>query len=577
MNGMKKGTKIVLVGLLVLLSACEKELLPKNGGEKVAVIFSASSGGYDAPEAVRSFSGKERTVASASARVKDDFYLFMKLVEDADIDADELRATNSPLIEGQALHLEAYYVSSGLLAGAADYHVNAAGIPVLDDPDSPLELDPADGPFDFRAYSYYQSTDAISTTDIDPTVSDLIWGETLNQAIDETEAGRTVTILLKHCFSKVRVKLSVGEISNAAITALGTVTVGTGQKVDLDVADGSLTASGTAVTQTVSGWVDANGDAVNVAAPFSKTALWSGYGLFYPSPTKVTISSITVTIGGVAHAFSGLSAAFAEALDVGKHYTLVVDLKKVIFASSNIFWQGVTNTGDPQYPGYLTFLDNGSGSGYQGVFFRWGALVAASPYGGTYGGDVWNNVTVYVPNTNDGTWTNPLKKNGGVGLGNPIATGIFTDRSENYLYDHPDFGNRQGDICSYLTGKPGVPAGNWRMPNSAEFGADTDYSTNTWGSVSISGSGEDQVAGKGTPNGGQSYYASSVAPLFFPAGGYRTPDSEAIQINGHGYYWSGTPYTNTTHAYGMSPNSGDVTALDVEDRWLAIPVRCVKI
>jgi hypothetical protein len=576
MNGIRREIGLVLAGLLVLLSACEKELLPKNGGEKVAVIFSASSGGYEAAEAVRSFSGKGRTVASASARVKDGFYLFMKLVEDAE--GDDLRATNSPLIEGQAVHLEAYYVSSGLLAGAADYHANAAGIPVLDDPNLPLELDPADGPFDFRAYSYYQSTAAISTTDIDPTVSDLIWGETLNQAIDETEAGRTVTILLKHCFSKVRVKLNVGEISNAAITGLGTVTVGTGQKVDLDVSDGSLTASGTAVIQTVNGWVDANGDAVNVAAPFSKTALWSGYGLFYPSPTKVTISSITVTIGGVAHAFSGLSAAFAHALDVGKHYTLVVDLKKVIFASSNIFWQEVTNTGDPQYPGYLTFLDNGSGSGYQGVFFRWGSLVAASPYGGSSNSEAWNTVTAYVPNTNDGTWKNPLFKNSGVGLGTPILTDIFTDRSENYLYDHPDFDNRQGDICSYLTGKPGVPAGNWRMPNSAEFGADTDYSTNTWGSVSISGSGADQVAGKGAVyGGGQTYYASSVAAISFPAGGYRTPNTEVIIINGHGYNWSGTPYTNTTHAYGMSVNSGGVTALNVEDRWFINPVRCVKI
>jgi hypothetical protein len=570
MNGMKKGTEIVLAGLLVLLSACEKDILPKNGGEKVAVIFSASSGGYEAAEAVRSFSGKGRTVASASARVKDDFYLFMKLVEDGE--GDDLRATNSPLIEGQAVHLEAYYVSSGLLAGAADYHANAAGIPVLDDPNLPLELDPADGPFDFKAYSYYQSTAAISTTDIDPTVSDLIWGETLNQTIDETEAGRTVTILLKHCFSKVRVKLSVGEISNAAITALGTVTVGTGQKVDLDVADGSLTASGTAVTQTVSGWVDVNGDAVNVSSAFSKTALWSGYGLFYPSPTKVTISSITVTIGGVAHAFSGLSAAFAHALDVGKHYTLVVDLKKVIFASSNIFWQEVTNTGDPQYPGYLTFLTSG-GSNYQGVFFRWGSLVGNSPTGTTQ-----NDIYIYTPNVNDGTWGMSILKNAPVPQsGWPPADGTSTDLSENYLYDHPDFGNYCiGDICSYLTGKPGTPAGDWRMPNAAEFGAATDYGHTTYSTGSVSG--VDQHMGKGTVNRGQTYYASSVATTF-PASGYRAPSNAYWYgaVAERGLYWSGTAGVSTSDAYRLEIGSGSTFSIIYAERLTIYPVRCVKI
>jgi hypothetical protein len=281
----------------------------------------------------------------------------------------------------------------------------------------------------------------------------------------------------------------------------------------------------------------------------------------------VTINNITVTVGGTPHTFPVLSATFAEALVAGKHYTLVVDLKKVTFAGSNIFWDGER----------LTFLDNGAGGGYQGVFFRWGALVGLSPYGDESGNsEVWNNAIAYTPNVNDGTWTAGVVKNSAMTYGWTVATGTSTDLSENYLYDNPNFSGGQGDICAYLTGKTGVPAGNWRMPNAAEFGVATDYSTSTWSSVSISGSAADQVAGKGTPNRGQHYYASSVASLFFPAGGYRTATTAVSRLNNYGYNWTGTPGSTTDYAYYMGVLSGGATVGE-NGRNNFFPVRCVKI
>jgi hypothetical protein len=436
----------------------------------------------------------------------------------------------------------------------------------------PLEVDPALGPYDFKAYSYYQSTDAISTTDIDPTTSDLIWGETLNQAIDETETGRTVTILLKHCFSKVRVKLSVGEISNATITGLGSVTIGGSETVNLDVEDGSLSLSGTAMAQTVGGWVDAavGGQAVDVGEPFSETALWSEYCLSYASLVKVTIYNIKVTVGGTDYAYSVLSTSFTEALSPGRHYTLVVDLKQIIFASSNIYWDATLNSGT----GGLRFLASG-GSNYQGVFFLWGSLVGVSPYGGLSGGYVGSQVYVYSPNINDGTWTRALAQDHPLSLGSSMTGGDYTNRGENYLYDHPDFANYKGDICSYLSGRSGVPTGNWRMPNAAEFGVKADYSTNGWITVTVSGSTEVQQAGMGTTSDGRYYNATSVASPWFPVGGCRS--NNVLASSNYGYFWSGTPASTTT-AYNLYMGASAGISIDPNPRYaLHYPVRCVKI
>jgi hypothetical protein len=287
----------------------------------------------------------------------------------------------------------------------------------------------------------------------------------------------------------------------------------------------------------------------------------------------VTINNITVTVGGTPHAFPVLSATFSEALAAGKHYTLVVDLKKVTFAGSNIFWDATLNSGS----GGLTFLDSGGNYGSQGHYLRWGSLPGISPSGGSTSSEAYNNVMVYTPKVDDGTWIAAVFKNSPVGVGYYTAAPIFTDLTENYLYDHPDFENYYGDICAYLTGKSGVPAGNWRMPNAAEFGVATDYSTSTWSSASVSGSAADQVAGKGTPGRGQSYYASSVASLFFPAGGYRPPNS-SIQFNYYGYYWSGTPGNtgSTDYAYRMDVRSGGVGILE-DGRLNQFAIRCVKI
>jgi hypothetical protein len=515
------GRASLLVALLFLFAACEKDL-PGTSGGKVAIIFSLGSSEAEAP---RSFSLREPERSEVEIANEENYFLSATLAPDE----EGLRAvTTSALIENQKVHLEAYTHSDGSFAGAADYHANAAGQLVLDDPDSPLEVDPAEGPFDFAAYSYYKSTAAISTTSIDPRTDDLIWGHIENQTITETEAGRTVSFNLKHKFVKVRVKISVGKIDGATITDIGTVTIENQSTVDLTVQDGSLSNYTNVGALDVSSSLDTDDDVTYL----------SDYYVFHPSPTKVNISSIEVTVSGAPTTYNNLFATFTQGLTEAGNYTLAVDLEKFGFSGSNIYWDGERLTFDktasnPSNPGL-------SSRYYQGVFFSWGSLVGVAPIGGS-------DPTFYIPPEN-GVEEWEVKAMSASGLSVSTSYGSsppYTVPGGNdaiYLYNHEDFSNYRGDICSYLTN------GSWRMPTNSEFGSAWDYSWVNGSSATMN------LEGTATITAGR-----MRDYVFFPvAGFYRFFQGIYPQLLGvNGIYWSGSS-NGVIYGYGINFNDSFV-------------------
>jgi hypothetical protein len=342
----------------------------------------------------------------------------------------------------------------------------------------------------------------------------------------------------------VRVKIKNG-VTDAAITGIGAVTIAGGQKVNLTVKDGSLASAG-AVTQSVGNWEDEDGTALG--STFSEEVIVSDYALFYPSPTRVTIGSISMNIGGKPLTFSDHSATFTQALVAGQHYTLVVDLKSLVWAGGNVYYS--------QTLGTMTFDEiNPAGDPVmqrQGMFFQWGSLVGTAPYGGNSpipiaippvkDGDGWDIGRTVTSSPWGNTWANIPR----------ITAPTSFETDGNYLQDHPDFANYKGDICVFLSGREGVPAGNWRMPNRAEMMVGSYV-----GSYSKSPSTPTDVWGGSTTSSVKpATFASTSRIVRFPASGYRTNSGSLMAVLEDGAYWSGSAASGTGAYYMLfKPNS----------------------
>ena len=162
------------------------------------------------------------------------------------------------------------------------------------------------------------------------------------------------------------------------------------------------------------------------------------------------------------------------------------------WAGSNIYWDPIKEI--------LTFDDNGddrSHENYQGVFFKWGSLVATSPT------DSWNNTdgefflnnpslstsdknlskVIYVPNTNSSTnggWNPNIKSNNRWANIPYVKDGFYntfpmTEEAHKraYLLEVHNPTKNIGDICKYITDQGWAPRADegikWRMPTSNDF------------------------------------------------------------------------------------------------------------
>jgi hypothetical protein len=270
------------------------------------------------------------------------------------------------------------------------------------------------------------------------------------------------------------------------------------------------------------------------------------------------------------------------------------------FAGSNIYW-----VDDPTHPnkGYLTFddVDVITHSQNQGLFFKWGSLVGIDPATSTEA-----DIVVYTPEGANGNYIN-TKKISDLGGWTSIVAGDDTNFNLNpipgvtdmrtngyvtYLNSDPDnLAAYKGDICAYLSGRPGVPKGYWRLPTSAEFEPDTydskvpfvspgryqkvvggteEISTTafTWSSTS------DKTDGSYVIDNGYRLTYYSGKTVFFPAAGSRSTTGDLGNLGMADSAWSSSAVAASGHALNL--NGMAVNPAYSSNRAYGLPVRCVK-
>jgi hypothetical protein len=261
------------------------------------------------------------------------------------------------------------------------------------------------------------------------------------------------------------------------------------------------------------------------------------------------------------------------------------------FAGSNIYWDAENQR--------LTFKDVdyvGDENKYQGLYFKWGSLVGISPM------DNWSGSTVvYVPTGKNGayavsdatssfsgTWANIVPGSAEDFTSNPYgAEDLRTNGYVTSLNAGP--GNLvayKGDICAYLSGRPGIPAGYWRLPTSADFEPDTypDAFTTPGQYAQELGGLPVWPSSAGTSNSPEGTYIVvngytltyySTKTVFFPASGNRNNSTGALSNLGmDGYAWS----SSAAAANGRYLNfiGATVNPANSITRSNGFPVRCVK-
>lgn len=261
-----------------------------------------------------------------------------------------------------------------------------------------------------------------------------------------------------------------------------------------------------------------------------------------------------------------------------------------VWARSNIVW-----IEDADYPdgGYLTFAavpeDNDRiPANVQGVFFRWGSLVALSPVGAYTDDKVIfspTNKKTYPWFSSDGTSDIPF-------VGD--TTGEFGD----YVADADDFASYhgstgfyaatgKGDICRYITAQ-GWVEGAWRMPTIAESMAETFLSTaeQTWkgGSITVPDEGRNAYGFYSFETGyfagvgvfaGDNIAKPVKGVVFYPASGGRALSAgDPFETGTRGYAWSASSATPQLSSL-MLVYEGGVFQPETARKY-AHPVRCIR-
>jgi hypothetical protein len=307
------------------------------------------------------------------------------------------------------------------------------------------------------------------------------------------------------------------------------------------------------------------------------------------SPAEINIESIKIDKGGVKYEYPNiniptLTSRFRIPLEAGKSYTLTVDLRTTRWAGSNIYWDGSQLTFKPAgYPGVEKY--------YQGLFFKWGSLIGISPVSQFSA----STTPIYFPDSPTPTTGSAKGWSlfGGISYLNMLTGG---SRGALDVYNNGNFANYTGDICKYLSENGDVPAGNWRMPTSNEFGDVGGASDKLfyWEGNTPLASTIDWY--KGTNDAGSNYaqfnafsgneygtgifnYASGAGYAFyqgatFPASGYM--DGNVWTPGTFGYYHSNSGSSMNGFVYFMRFYATVVQPAYVNSGNAGTPIRCIK-
>lgn len=295
--------------------------------------------------------------------------------------------------------------------------------------------------------------------------------------------------------------------------------------------------------------------------------------------------------------------------------TVVLKVKGNIWARSNVVYD-VDND-------RLTFAvdrdDNAKiPANSQGVFFKWGSLVAVSPavlpgstsaiYSkGKYpAGHILFSPTGiynYAWNTSGGTNNVPYLDD--------ITTPPFHDGdflSDDFIDYNGGTGYNastgKGDVCRYISSQPGWPEekGKWRLPSAQDLDGLYDgrgsvaYGLADWPTSSTSiaiapegtTDGRDHAYGFFQPKTGRILGANRIPTatdnpkdpdygVYFPACGYRSSNGSAQNVEFYGTYWTGTTYNVNTIGDGWIMNvQSDGPQRMFRIRTYGAAVRCVR-
>lgn len=282
---------------------------------------------------------------------------------------------------------------------------------------------------------------------------------------------------------------------------------------------------------------------------------------------------------------------------------MVLNVKRVpiatMFARSNVV----------QRDSKLTFAvsrqDNQIIPAYsQGVFFKWGSLIALGPAGIPYTPGthvVYNPTSLSASGWGTGLagWDNiPYAHTDFQYTGSSVGGDAYDDFA---TYESGAGFNKSkgiGDICRYISsegnGKTKWVEGEWRLPTYAEIqmlyeesritkngGAFTNLTASLNAAASSYLSGFFNPAsgwwiGAGVASSTTDMAAPPDGTVFLPMAGHRYPNGEGDVVHAgiYGYYWTATPYDNITVNYPLLNRQG--TEFYDADRSYAFPIRCIR-
>ena len=255
-------------------------------------------------------------------------------------------------------------------------------------------------------------------------------------------------------------------------------------------------------------------------------------------PTSELESSKGIHLGWIID--GRIYALGAKVSDIHKDMEITPYIKEVILATSNIWnhLDTLTFSNDP----YLGQIPNDE---IQGVFFKFGSLIAIAPNG---------EIINYPSMTPESV---PYIK----------LSGTNNNLNENTLLKFHDESKHIGDICKYITDKGNAPKGVWRMPTAQEaqflmrhsvmkgYWDEDNWLQSTGGAVISAG-------------------LLSLNTYFLPASGFLTPDIYKLtQMSAQGYYWTSTQ-SNSIYPYIM--NLEPMSVEQATQFTYGYPVRCVK-
>jgi hypothetical protein len=216
--------------------------------------------------------------------------------------------------------------------------------------------------------------------------------------------------------------------------------------------------------------------------------------------------------------------------------------------------------------GQLTFATepDDTKAHYQGLLFRWGSLIGASPSSNSAAPYITFRPNEYTTTIN--AWTDI-----------PYASDGNSDSPslDQFITTYPVLGydatTGKGDICRYISDK-GWVSGHWRMPTGSEFEA-----LPTGGNITTVGTSWSAVGGtdvNGVTVIPQGKFFEGKLRFCPPSGTRATADGSLTDVGVKGYYWSSSPQSgSSSHSVSFGETS---LMFNGVDKGNAFSIRCIR-